>query len=294
MPAGSRAPFWLLPAAYLMALAAIFGLSLGLPDAALTQAGLYATDTSLAELRQKLGLDRPPVERFVGFCRDVVSGRLRSWYTSQPIVPAARDKAAVSLRVLLYSMVALAALTALWLLLFRRLGARPSVDVLLGTTASIPVFITGTFALYLCTALGIPPAVGAGTALAVFPSLILSTNIHDIWRQRRHRPYAVLEHHYRLSGWSHAKRLLHELVPSLAIVLNAFVFFLTAGLAVVESIFGLPGLGRWMLDSILRLDLPVVFLVGTIACTAIAVLFAVNAWLAARWLQPVSTSSEAA
>jgi len=66
--------------------------------------------------------------------------------------------------------------------------------------------------------------------------------------------------------------MIHELAPSFIILSNSLIFFLIAGLAVVEEIFGIPGIGHWFLQSALRLDLPVLFAVSVLLSLGVVAL----------------------
>ena len=72
------------------------------------------------------------------------------------------------------------------------------------------------------------------------------------------------------------RRMVHELAPSFVILSNSLIFFLIAGLAVVEKIFGIPGIGHWFLQSALRLDLPVLFVVSVLLSLGVVVLDMLN------------------
>jgi ABC-type dipeptide/oligopeptide/nickel transport system permease component len=60
------------------------------------------------------------------------------------------------------------------------------------------------------------------------------------------------------------------------IFLNSIAFFILLGIPVAELMLGLPGAGRWMLESILRIDLPVVYLCATLSALLCAALFFVD------------------
>ena len=263
--------------AFLLGVALIFALTLGLPDAAYSVAGAYSTQETIQNLRAELDLDGPAIGRFASYWRQFFSGSLRGFYTREPLLEVLPAKLVTSAGLFVSALGALAVLTALWLATFVLLRKAPlTQNLLVSGAASVPLFISTTVVLYLCTALKLPLWLGGALALGVFPSLLLSTNIWQRWEQTKHEDFHVFAVHYRLGRWVMFRRKLREFMPSLSILFNAMAFYVATGLAIVEWMLGIPGLGRWTLESILRLDIPVVFLCGVVSTFVIATLFAVE------------------
>ncbi|HEB79851.1 MAG TPA: hypothetical protein ENI79_05185 [Rhodospirillales bacterium] len=257
--------------AFLVGTVLIYWLSIGLPDVAFVKAGAYASADTVQALKVELHLDRPPVEQFFGYWDALLSGEMRSFYTREPLIGVLPDKLAVSGVLLLATFNALAVLTGGWLLVFRLFRKTPFVrNLLISWVASVPLFVSAILLLFITTMLGIPPVIGAAVSLALFPSLLLSANIFQRWSVLRKKPYSLLAQHYRLPAGAMLARRMREFLPSLSILFNSLAFFITTGIAIVEWLFGLPGFGRWTMESILRLDTPVIFLAGVIATAAVS------------------------
>jgi ABC-type dipeptide/oligopeptide/nickel transport system permease component len=60
------------------------------------------------------------------------------------------------------------------------------------------------------------------------------------------------------------------------ILLNSMAFFVLIGIPVAELMLGLPGAGRWMLESILRIDIPVIYLCAIFSALLCAVIYFFN------------------
>ncbi|MDW8309218.1 MAG: hypothetical protein RMK20_07575 [Verrucomicrobiales bacterium] len=270
----------------LLGVALCFMALLGLPDAAYQRAGPFATEPVLQRLRAELSLDRTPPVRFVHYWQRLLNGQLRSFYTQEPLREVLPVKIRHSLGVVVVGVAGLVVFTAAWFAAFRLFPRfRRPLGWLVGVSASVPVFLTATLFLYVCAVLKVPALVGAGLSLAVFPSLLLATNLEQRWTALTRAGYHLLAIHYRISAAKMAVRTAREFAPAVVLVGNALAFYLVAGLCIVELIFGVPGLGRWMLESLLRVDLPVIFLTGVVVTvSASLVLMAANA--IALWADP--------
>jgi peptide/nickel transport system permease protein len=71
-----------------------------------------------------------------------------------------------------------------------------------------------------------------------------------------------------------------------------FVAGLLGGAVVVETVFGIPGVGRLLLDAVLARDLPVVQ-AGTLALVAVAVVAGMVSEVVQLALDPVAHDREA-
>lgn len=280
--------------ALLLGVVVVFALTLGLPDPAYRLAGAFADEGSLQALRDEFHLDASPPVRFALYWRGLFSGKITSLYSREPLLEVLPKKLLVTFNLFVGSLACLAVMTAMWFWLLLKFGKMQNVvNLLVGSAASLPLFISGTFLLYGCTMLGIPGWIGASLALAIFPSLLLSTNLVQRWESARSAPYRVLEVHYGVSGSAWLQRRLREFAPAATILFNAMTFYLVAGFAVAEQIFGIPGLGRWLLESIIRLDIPVMFLVGVLLAVLTAGLSFINE-LFSSWADPRNSNIEVA
>lgn len=280
--------------AFLIGIALVFMFTLGLPDPAYNLAGNFANEGAVRELRTKFGMDLPPHVRFIIFWREFFTGQLTSFYSREPLLSVLPKKCLITAGLGLAAMVFLLLMTVASLaLLIRFRKMRVLANIFVGTAASLPLFISGTLLLYCCTYFGLPAWLGAAVALGIYPSILLSTNLVDRWESLQTAPYRVLEVHYHISRWVIFQRTLWEFAPAGAILFNAMMFYFVAGFSVIEQIFGIPGMGRWMLESIMRLDIPVMFLVGVMLAFLTTVLSLANQIFSA-WADPRTSSLETA
>ena len=258
--------------AFLLGTLLIFFLTLGLPDAAYRVAGPLANETALAQLREEFALEGPAITRLGSAWHRLLAGELRSMYTRDPVLSVLKDKAPASVALVASATLSTVLLSAgvVWLL-GRSNRIRRVTNALVGVSATVPVFITATFLLLLSSRLGIPLGLSAAASLAVFPAILLSTNLFERWREVRRTPHNVLAWHYGLSNRQLTWRMVRDSSGAGAILINAVIFFLATGIVIVEPLFGIPGVGRWLLISALKLDMPVLFVVGVALSGAIAV-----------------------
>lgn len=259
--------------AFVVGLSLIFALTLGLPDAAYQVSGPYANAVALAQLHKEFGLEGSSLSRFASAWTRLFHGDLRSMYTQEPLVPVLREKIATSLPIVVAaSLITIVFGAGLAWLMSLSHGIRRVLSALVGVSATVPVFITATLLLLLSGKLSLPLAVLAAISLSLFPSFLIATNLAERWQEVRRAPYNVLAWHYGLPGHMQALRTLKASQGTAVILFNAVIYFLATGIVVVEPLFGLPGLGRWLLTSALRLDMPVLFLIGITLSGAIALL----------------------
>ena len=250
-----------------------FALFYVLPDPAYRVAGGFADKATVASIRKNLHLDEPIAKRFVTLASDTVSGRLKSFYTNRPVIGLAIDKLKVSLAVAGWGLVFIFVLGGL-LVAGQGMSQRLKswVEMLSNTAAVVPVFISAILLLFASTKWGLSKDACAGLALAIFPSILLSSNVVLRLEEAKQAPHTLIARAFGLGRFVMLRRMIHELAPSFIILSNALIFFLIAGLAVVEEIFGIPGIGHWFLQSALRLDLPVLFAVSVLLSLGVVAL----------------------
>ena len=250
-------------------------------DPALVLLGNDADAASLAGVRADLGLDRPLPVQFLTWLEHAVQGDLgRSIVSGEPVGTLILSHfgltaTVVLVAVTLATLIAIAAgLIAAW-----RQDSVTDLAVVGAATVvlSVPSFWLGLVLLLLFgVKLGWLPFVGyvpfsesaAQAALfLVMPVLTLTiTESGVLTRMMRASSIDVLHldyvTHARAKGLSEATVLSRHVFP------NAFAPTLTlvgltlghllGGVAVIETVFTLPGLGRLMVDSVLSRDYPVV------------------------------------
>jgi peptide/nickel transport system permease protein len=265
-----------------LASAVIFTVMEVLPgDPAQVMLGTQARPDTLEALRQKLGLDRPPVERYAEWAGGLLKGDLGTSYTySTPVAELVRDRVVVSLPL---ALLALALTTAIAIPLGAWAGARRNslVDAgVMGATQigiAVPNFwfamlLVLLFAITLrwLPAGGFPgwsagpwPALRAlilpAVALALPQASILARVMRSSLLETLGDDYIRTARAKGLSRGQVLRRhaLRNALIPVLTIMGLQFSFLL-AGTIIIENVFYLPGLGRLVFQAINQRDLVVV------------------------------------
>ena len=250
-------------------------------DPAQLMLGDTADAQTIADLRRSMGLDQPVVMQFLIWCGRALTGDLGTSITSnEPVLPLILGRFALTAQIVLVAVGA-ATLVAVPLGMIAAWKQNSATD--LGITAlstlmlSLPSFWLG---LILLLVFGVwlqwLPIVGyvpfsedpvKALSFIVLPILTLVLiEIGVLTRMARAATIDVLNldyiSHARAKGVSEAKVLARHALP------NAFAPTLTligivlgnllGGIAVIETVFTLPGLGRLMVDAIFQRDYPVV------------------------------------
>jgi peptide/nickel transport system permease protein len=269
-------------------------------DPARTLAGPQATFDVVEQIRQRLGLDQPLPERFGQFLGDLLHGDLGySYYNQRPVLDTILDRLPVSASVAIGSAV-------LWTITGIPIGVTAarhpgSWRDRLGTTfvlagLSFPTFVVGLLLLYFLffrlTLLGIDwfPAGGyvpftenpwewARHLLLPWFTVAFATAA-TYARLTRGQLLEVFGEDYirtaRAKGLSEQRVVYrHGLRTAITPLFTQFgldVALLLGGLVVTEQIFGLPGIGRLAVESVIRGDQPII--IGTVLFASLFVVVA--------------------
>jgi peptide/nickel transport system permease protein len=276
-----RRVLWTLPTLFLVGLL-VFALMRMIPgDPALLILGDSATPEQLAGLRAQYGLDQPIHVQFGYWLAQVVRGDLGNSITSgEAVLPLLLERFQVSAAIVLVA-VALAALLAVPAGLYAAWKQNSVVDTMIVAGAtfflSIPSFWLGLLLLlFVGLKLGWVPVVGyvpfsqdwrAAASFLVLPTITL-TFIEMGVLTRMARASAIetlrLEYvtHARAKGLSERRVLLRHVLPNAFAptwtLIGLVLGNLLGGIAVLETVFTLPGLGRLLVDGIFARDYPVV------------------------------------
>jgi peptide/nickel transport system permease protein len=242
-------------------------------DVARLLAGLEASESQVAELRVRLGLEQPLPIQYWTFLTNLARGDLGvSLYSNAPVLVEISARAPYTLRIVLASMListvvglSLGIITSVRpYSLLDNLGSVSSVAGL-----SIPSFWLGLMLMYVFSErLHWLPTVGYGTVKhLILPSIALGLPASAIvGRLTRGLMIETLRQDYIRTAWAkglterkvvlvHAVR--NVLIPVVTVV-GLQVGFLIGGTVVVEVVFAYPGLGKLMVDSISNRDFPMV------------------------------------
>ncbi len=251
-------------------------------DTASAILGLNATKSSLAILDQKLGLDHPFWYRYWEWLHGLVTGHLGiSLSTNQPISTILAQRIPVSLEVALLAFVEALiisvplALLAAW----RRGGIVDRAVVALGSIGlSFPPFVFAlvlilvfSLRLHVLPATGYVPlteSVVGNLRTMILPSFTISLGLicgymrllrADLVDQMAGEQYIELARAKGLRQWGVLTRhAFRNSLFALLTVIGLHLGTIISGTVIVETIFGLPGIGQELYSAITLRDAPVV------------------------------------
>jgi len=250
-------------------------------DPAQIMLGDLATPEQVEQLRVEMGLDQPVAVQYVKWLKNLVSGDMgTSIFFHQPVGSVILSRAETSILLALMTFLIIIVIgIPVGYLSSTRYGTRTDqlVSGLSMTFASIPTFWLGLnlmmiFAvkLHIFPTSGFPSIIDGGSignlVYLILPSITLAApNSALIIRLTRASMLDVLKEDYvrtaRAKGLSeHLVNIKHVFRNSLNAVVSALGFTfaaLVSGTVVTETVFSLPGIGRLVVDSILRRDYPV-------------------------------------
>jgi len=277
----------------------IFALMHMLPgDPAQAMLGDRGTTAAIAQLHHELGLDRPIPVQFWEFLRRIVTLNLGESVAMRiPVTLLIADRLPNTL--LLTAMAGvLALLIALPLAFLAALRQGGWADAIIRgfsqLSLSMPVFYVGLILLItLAAGLRWFPVGGIGSGFVedlyylFLPSLTLALSFSAILlRNLRSSLVEVL--HAEFVSFATAKGLRRRVVLGRHVLRNASISTVTllglhtsslvGGAVITETVFGIPGVGRLMVDSIFSRDYAVVQGLTMVLCVLVSVvLLAVDA-----------------
>ncbi|MEH6661209.1 MAG: ABC transporter permease [Parasphingorhabdus sp.] len=255
-----------------------------------------------AALQQAYGLDRPLWEQAWLYVSRLVQGDFgpslvyRDFTVSELIAQGLPISLTLGgLAILLALMIGVTA--GLFAAVQAGKAADKTIMMLATVATALPTFVTGpALALFFGLWLGLLPVsgTGAGGAWLIMPVVALALPVSGaIAKLTRAGLASVLKQDHirtaRARGLPETKILFkHGLRPALVPVasyLGPAAAGLLTGAVVVETVFGLPGLGRYFVQGALNRDYPLVLGVVTLYA-ALIILFNLFADLIYGWLDP--------
>ena len=235
--------------------------------------GDSASPQDIADMRGRLGLDRPLLVQYGSFLKGAVRGDLgSSLRTNETVTAAILERMPATFELALAAM-AVAAVIAIPLGIIAAVRAGTGVDYAATTLAllgiSMPNFWLGPLlAIVFSIMLGWLPVTGRGTpAHLVLPAITLGAPLAAVLaRMTRASVIEELRELYvlaaRARGLSFARAVLHHafrnsLIPIVTVFGLQFGAVLT-GAVITETIFAWPGVGRLLIQSIAFRDYPLV------------------------------------
>ncbi len=242
-------------------------------DPAQAMLGESASQKDVADLRARLGLDRPLPQQYVNFLRGLVRGDLgTSFRTGQPVTTAILERVPATVE-LAFAAMTVAMIVALPLGIIAAVRQGTFADYTAMTIAlggiSIPNFWLGPMlAIIFSVQLGWLPVSGrGGWESLILPAISLGAALAAILaRMTRASLLEELRELYvraaRARGVSRGRAIIrhalrNSLIPLVTILGLQFGAVLT-GAVITETIFAWPGIGRLLIQSIGFRDYPMV------------------------------------
>jgi peptide/nickel transport system permease protein len=300
--------FALLPVLAVVAVVVFSILRLTPGDPAAVILGDNATPADIEQLHRTLGLDRPPLVQFTTWLAEVARGNLgQSIFLRQPVAEAIADRLEPTLMLTLYALI-IALITAVPAGILAGIHPGSWIDralmffTLIG--ASLPTFLVGlllilVFAVslewlpsegYISVSRGLLPnlrqlllpAFALGMGQAALIARTTRAAVMDVFRAE----YVQTARAKGLGEWTLLWRhALKNAALPIATVIGFSIAMLLGGAVVTETVFNLPGMGRLVINSVLRRDYPVVQGV-TLFIAVIYVVVNLVVDLAYAWLDP--------
>ncbi|MCR2811710.1 ABC transporter permease [Microbacterium sp. zg.Y1090] len=221
-------------------------------------------------IRAELGLDRPPLEQYVGYLGQLLRGELgESYQLRMPVAEVIGRQLGATLQLTALALLIAVAIAFAVALLARGRVARTVVAGAELVVLSSPVFWIGLVLLSVFAfGLGWFPVSGSrNPATLVLPAVTLALPVAALLGQvlrdgieaAERQPFATT---VRARGASPTRLTLHHTLrhgATGALTLAAYlVGSLLGGAVLVETVFARPGIGRVTLAAIADRDLPVI------------------------------------
>ena len=229
----------------------------------------------LAALEAKYGLNKPIGEQLINYLKDVLRGDFGVSFRMQknrPVIEIIQDLFPVSARVGLFAVInaVLIGIPIGCLAAYNRGKVLDSaLRVVMTIGISIPSFVVATLLLILLSVnLKILPGMGLTDwrnyimpcfALSFYPMCYIGRMTRSSMLDAINADYIRTARAKGLSSgriiFKHALR--NSLIPVVTYIGPMIAYLLTGGF-VVETVFSIPGLGRYFIQSILNRDYPII------------------------------------
>ena len=276
----------------LLVSAVVFSIANLLPgDAAQEMLGQSATPEAVAVLREAMGLDLPPLQRYVSWLADMLTGNAGySLANERPVAELISSRLPQSM--MLAGITALFAVPfALSLGIFTAVYNGSRLDRGLSTfilvMLAVPEFLLATVAVFLFAVklrwvpalTYAPPGSSALEFISAYALPVMTLCIVLVAQMARMTRAAVIEQlnqpyveMAQLKGVRYSRVILFHALPNAAgPIANAVALslsYLLGGVIIVEVIFNYPGLASLMVDSVTNRDMPLLQACAMIFCAA--------------------------
>ena len=256
-------------------------------DVAQSILGQSATPETLANLRDELGLNQPPVTRYFNWLTGILHGDLGTALTNGQDIASSMGKRLGNTLFLAACAaviaVPLAIILGLVAVRYRNRWPDKAISTVTLATISVPEFLVGYIAVYFLSVqfrlLPSLAAVNDGMTLGErlyamsLPILVLVLAVlGHMMRMTRAAILNVLESAYvetaELKGLPPFRVIARHALPNaIAPVVNVVMLnlaYLVVGVVVVEVVFVYPGMGQYLVDHVAKRDVPVVQACGLV------------------------------
>jgi peptide/nickel transport system permease protein len=269
------------PVMFVVSLIVFSILHLSPGDPASIVAGDHASTEVIEDIRRRLGLDRPLAVQFGHWIWAVCRGDLgTSIFTGVPVTQMIGQRVEATLSLAVTTMI-ISICVAIPLGIAAAWRAGSALDTALMGTAvlafSLPVFVTGYALVYvLAIRTGWFPVQGfrslrEGLGPFLLHIALPAVNLGLVYaallaRMTRSSMLEVLSQDYirtaRAKGLGTLSVLFGHALKNASIpivtTIGSGLAFLLGGVVVTETVFGIPGLGRLVVEALLRRDFPVI------------------------------------
>ncbi|MDG1450367.1 MAG: ABC transporter permease [Ascidiaceihabitans sp.] len=268
--------------------ALLFGLTEILPgDAAQAQLGQSATPENLANLREEMGLNRPALTRYAEWIGGILTGDMGNALSNKlPIGEQIGKRLGATMFLAFWAaLISVPVAILLGLVAVRYLNRWPDKLISGSTLAaiSLPEFMIAYILIFVfAVKLGwapsfanVPPDMplleklhSISLAIAVLTMVVLA----HMMRMTRAAILNVMQSAYietaELKGLSSFEVIRKHAFPNaVAPIVNVVMInlaYLVVGVVVVEAVFAYPGMGQYLVDAVVKRDVPVVLTSGII------------------------------
>jgi len=268
--------------------ALLFGLTEILPgDAAQAQLGQSATPENLANLREEMGLNRPALTRYAEWIGGILTGDMGNALSNKlPIGEQIGKRLGATMFLAFWAaLISVPVAILLGLVAVRYLNRWPDKLISGSTLAaiSLPEFMIAYILIFVfAVKLGwapsfanVPPDMplleklhSISLAIAVLTMVVLA----HMMRMTRAAILNVMQSAYietaELKGLSSFEVIRRHAFPNaVAPIVNVVMInlaYLVVGVVVVEAVFAYTGMGQYLVDAVVKRDVPVVLTSGII------------------------------
>ena len=251
----------------------------------------YASPEARQEIEDDLGLDKPIPVQFVIYLGDVLRGDLgQSYWTARPVSEEIGNRMPVTAELGLYAIL-IGLMVSLPVGIISAVRQDRVSDYVARSFAilaiSVPYFFTATLLIVFPPMWGwAPPLLFKGWTdgpvshlyYFFFPALLLGLSLSGgVMRLTRTMMLEVLRQDYIRTAW--AKGLRERSVITRHALKNAFIPVITvvglqvgvalSGTIIIENIFNMPGMGRFLVGAISQRDYPAIQGVVLVLATAV-------------------------